>query len=59
MVQAILHARRGDMDRARAWYDRATHAATQAKDDLDSRYFGIEYARAEAEALINRKPPRR
>src|SRR5262249_38208031 len=55
MVQAIIHARRGERDRARAWYDRATHA----QDDPDATHIGIEYAYPQAEALIDPKPPRR
>jgi hypothetical protein len=53
MVQAIIHARRGEMDQARTWYDRATHV----KDDPAASHNGLEYARAMAEALITTKQP--
>jgi tetratricopeptide (TPR) repeat protein len=55
LVQAIIHARRGEMGTARAMYNRAT----QDDDRSKSSPHGIEYARAVAKALIDPNPPAR
>ena len=54
LMLALIHARRGEMDRARAWYDKVGK-----RPEPGSRRGAFLQLLGEAEALIDARPPRR
>jgi hypothetical protein len=54
LVLAAIHARRGELDEARAWYDRALNKDPKRAAWRDY----LKPLRAEAEALLGAGPPR-
>ncbi len=48
LVLALIHARRGELDQARAWYDKARNR----KDPVDFNRDDLRPLRDEAETLI-------
>jgi non-specific serine/threonine protein kinase/serine/threonine-protein kinase len=54
LVLALIHARRGEMDQARTWYDKARNR----KDPVDFNRDDLKPLRDEAEALIGPKSPK-